>query len=150
MDVSENEAHLRLRALNANFIHNFITNDVASHRRITHEEFVCVTPEGGRQGGAEYLARWATAFDPDVIPYFDYRDECINIFGPFALMWSVNKHTFISDGQEATEVTAYTDTYLLQDGEWRCIHAQLTRVTPENYPPDETIVKQYIRGKAQR
>lgn len=148
--ASESDALPRLRALNARFIHNFVTNDVASHRRITHEDFVCVTSKGGRESRAEYLARWATGFDPDVISYWDYRDERIGVFGPVALVWSVNKHTVVRDGEETTGMTAYTDTYVLQDGEWRCIQAQLTPVAPENYPPDGTIVRKYIRGELQR
>ncbi len=33
-----------LRALDARFIHNFITNDVPSHDTILHEGFICITP----------------------------------------------------------------------------------------------------------
>ena len=57
-----------LRALNARFIHNFITNDVASHDAILHEGFVCIDPDGRRVGRDEYLRRWATQFDADRIP----------------------------------------------------------------------------------
>ncbi len=37
-----------LRALNAWFIHNFITNDVPSHDAILHKDFICITPTGAR------------------------------------------------------------------------------------------------------
>lgn len=146
----EGDARSRLRALNARFIHNFVTNDVASHARITHAEFVAITSQGCRENRADYLARWATGFDPDVIIYWDYRDERISVFGPVALVWAVNKHTIVRDGEATTGMTAYTDTYVLRDGEWTCIQAQLTPVAPENYPPDETIVRTYVRGVAER
>ena len=42
-----------LRALNARFIHNFITNDVPSHDAILHEDFICITPTGARVGRAD-------------------------------------------------------------------------------------------------
>jgi hypothetical protein len=39
-----------LRALNARFIHNFVTNDVPSHDAILHKDFVCIDPNGRRVG----------------------------------------------------------------------------------------------------
>ena len=46
-----------LRALNARFIHNFITNDVPSHDAILHKDFICIDPNGRRVGREEYLKR---------------------------------------------------------------------------------------------
>ncbi len=37
-----------LRALNARFINNFITNDVPGHDAILHEGFICIAPTGVR------------------------------------------------------------------------------------------------------
>jgi hypothetical protein len=45
-------------------------------------------------------------------PYYDYRDEKIDVFGDTALVRS-------------------------------------TPVVPANYPPDQTIVRKYIKGHAQ-
>ena len=36
-----------LRALNARFIHNFITNDVPSHDAMLHKDFICITRQVG-------------------------------------------------------------------------------------------------------
>lgn len=138
-----------LRALNARFIHNFITNDVPSHDAILHQDFVCITLAGARVGRAEYLKAWATGFDPDRIPYFDYRDEKIDAFGATALLRSTNKSTRIVDGIESTGMTMYTDVYVHENGAWKCVQAQITPVAPANWPPDETIVKKYVRGAAQ-
>lgn len=33
-----------LRALNARFINNFITNDVPGHDAILHKDFICISP----------------------------------------------------------------------------------------------------------
>ena len=138
-----------LRALNARFIHNFITNDVPSHHAILHEGFICITPAGARVGRADYLKAWATGFDPDRIPYFDYRDEKIDVFGDTALLRSTNKSIRMVDGVETTGMTMYTDIYVRQGDAWKCVQAQITPVAPANHPPDETIVRSYIRGKAQ-
>jgi ketosteroid isomerase-like protein len=146
----DGDAIAQLKALNARFIHNFVTNDVASHSEITHEDFISIPPSGKRESRADYLARWATGFDPEVITYWDYRDECISIFASTALVRATNKHTVVRNGQETTGMTTYTDTYVRQDnGEWKCIQAQLTPVAPEHYPGDETIVKVYIKGQLQ-
>jgi Domain of unknown function (DUF4440) len=137
-----------LRSLNAKFIHNFVTNDVASHDAILHERFTSILPNGARLSRQDYLTAWATGFDPDVIVYWDYRDERIDIFGDkVALVSSTNKWVRRRDGAEVTGMTRYTDTYVFDRGAWKCVLAQLTNVTPEHFPADSTIVKKYIRGR---
>ena len=138
-----------LRALNARFIHNFITNDVPSHDTILHRDFICITPMGARVGRADYLKAWATGFDAERIPYYDYRDEKIDVFGDTALVRSTNKSIRLIDGVETVGMTMYTDIYVRRDGAWKCIQAQITPVTPAHYPPDDTIVRKYVRGQAQ-
>lgn len=135
-----------LRALNARFIHNFITNDVPGHDAILHKDFICISPAGLRVSRADYLEEWATGFDPDRILYFDYRDEKIDVFGDTALLRSTNKSVRLKDGVEVTGMTMYTDVYVREDGAWKCVQAQITPVHPAHYPPDETIVQKYLRG----
>jgi hypothetical protein len=138
-----------LRALNARFITNFVTNDVASHDALLHEDFLCLTSAGVREHRAPYLTRWATAFDPEVIQYWDYRDEVISLVGPVALVRAVTRHVIVKDGAATTGMTMYTDTYVQDRGEWKCVQAQLTRVSPEHFPPDATIEQSWVRGKRQ-
>ena len=102
-----------------------------------------------REARADYLVRWATGFDPEVVVYWDTRDKSIDIFGDVALVRSTNKHTIRRDGKDVTGMTAYTDTYVREGAEWKCIQAQLTAVAPEFYPGDETIVRRYIKGVIQ-
>ena len=138
-----------LRALNARFIHNFITNDVPGHDAILHKGFVCIDPDGRRVGREEYLRRWASQFDAERVPYYDYRDEKIDVFGDTALVRSTNKRVGLKDGVETVSMTMYTDVYVREGGAWKCVQAQITPVAPANYPPDETIVAKYVKGKAQ-
>lgn len=139
-----------LRLLNARFIHNYITRDVASHDALTHPQFVCLSSTGKYIGKAAYLDYWATAFDPDVVIYWDTRDERISVFGDTALVRATNKHVVRRNGRDETGMTAYTDTYIRENGRWRCIQAQLTSVAPENYPGDDTVINRYVRGEQQR
>jgi ketosteroid isomerase-like protein len=138
-----------LKALNARFIHNFVTNDVKSHDALLHPDFISMTSRGARVSRADYLKRWATGFDPEVYVYWDYRDELITVFDNVALVRSTNKATIRRDGADSTNMSTYTDTYLRENGEWKCIQAQITAVAPEHYPGDETIVRAYIKGRLQ-
>ncbi len=138
-----------LRALNARFIHNFVTNDVASHDAILHPAFINIWPTGQRWDRATYLKYWATAFNSKLIPYWDVRDELITVIGNVALVRSTNKAVRRRDGNEVTAMTMYTDTYLFESGAWKCIQAQIQAVAPEHYPSDDTIVSVYIEGKLQ-
>jgi hypothetical protein len=72
------------------------------------------------------------------------------VFGSTALLRSTNKSTRMVDGVETTGMTMYTDIYIREEGAWKCIQAQITPVAPANYPSDKTIVKKYLKGKAQR
>lgn len=138
-----------LSALNKRFIHNFVTNDVSSHDAILHPSFRTIDTMGGHMDRTTYLKEWATGFDPDVITYWDMRDERITLIGDVALVSAANKWTRVLKGVETPGMTCYTDTYI-RDGEtWLCIHAQLTSVAIQNYPSDDTIVVKYLRGVLQ-
>jgi hypothetical protein len=138
-----------LRDLNKRFIHNFVTNDVPSHDAILHPEFRTVTSTGGHVARAPYLEAWATGFDPDVIVYWDMRDQRITLIGDTALVTATNRWIRIRDGREVLGMTCYTDSYVRTNGAWLCALAQITPVSPENHPADDTIVVKYLRGQLQ-
>jgi len=131
----------KLRELNAKFINNFVTNDTASHSKIIHPRFVCITSDGRYTNRQDYLAGWVHGFDG--FKYWDYRDENIQLFGNMALVRSKNKYVVEREGKEITGMSLYTDVYLKEKEEWKCVQAQITKVSPENFSSDETIVKKY-------
>jgi hypothetical protein len=147
--LPHNDPMVDLKALNARFIHNYVTNDVSSHDAMMHPDFICIGPRGIRQNRADYLKQWATQFDPEVVVYWDVRDEVITIIDNVALVRSTNKRTIRRDGEDTTSMSTYTDTYLFQNSEWKCIQAQIQTLPPESYPGDDTIVSVYIKGKRQ-
>lgn len=138
-----------LRALNKRFIHNFVTNDVASHDAILHPAFRAIQPDGSFKARDAYLRYWASGFDPKVIPYSDMRGETIVVLGSTALVGAVTRWVRVRDGAETIGMTRYTDTYVLEGDKWLCVLAQLTLVAPKHYPLDETIVVKYLDGKLQ-
>lgn len=137
-----------LRAINARFIHNYVTNDVRSHDDLLHPDFVCIQSSGGLIGRADYLRYWATAFDPEVVVYWDVRDEFISVYGDVALVRSTNQHTIVKEGREITGRTRYTDTYLRTQAGWKCVQAQLTPVTAAAAPGEAVqLVSVYLKGQ---
>ena len=133
-----------LRVINAQFIDNFVTNDVAAHDALLHPSFLYVRGDGSRVDRATYLDGWATGFDPEVIVYWDVRDELITVVGDVALVRSTNKETIRQDGREVTSMSTYTDTYVVEDGHWLCAQAQITPVARDNEPADDTIVAVWV------
>jgi hypothetical protein len=145
---NSNDADMvQLKALNAKFINNFVTNDSTEHSKIIHKDFVCISSDGRYINRQDYLDWWAHGFDG--YTYWDYRDEDIKVFDNTALVHSKNKYIVIRDGKEITGMSMYTDVYVKENGEWKCVQAQITKVAPENYSGDETIVKKYDYRKNQ-
>lgn len=87
------------------------------------------------------MDNWAHGFDG--FKYWDYRNEDIRIFGNTALVRSQNKYTVVRDGEEITRTYMYTDIYIKENDQWKCIQAQITKVVPKYFAGDETIVREY-------
>lgn len=138
-----------LKELNARFIHNFVTNDVASHDAMLHSDFTAIQSSGARMDRAAYLEKWKSGFDPDIIPYWDVRDELITLIGNVALVRATNKYVVRRNGGDIAGMSTYTDTYVFESGAWKCIQAQITPVAPGNEPGDDTIVSVYLNGVKQ-
>lgn len=138
-----------LRALNAQFIHNFVTNDVARHDALLHPQFLYIGSDGARVSRADYLSGWATGFDPDVTVYWDVRDEVITVVGDVALVRSANRCVNRVAKTDEVSMTVYTDVYVRAGRNWLCLQAQITRIAPGNEPPDSTIISVYLKGERQ-
>ena len=117
-----------LSAINAQFIRNFLTQDAKRHAEIIHDNFVCIESNGHIVSRQEYLHNWATDFQNSGYTSFGYQDELIRIFGNTALVRAKTVYTKTVDGQVVTGYTIYTDTYLKEEGKWKCIQVQITPV----------------------
>ncbi len=118
----------QLKAINAQFIKNFVTQDVAAHDKIIHKDFVCIQGNGSMVDRAVYLKNWATDFDNSGYETFNYTDEAIRIFGNIALVRSKTIYTKTVAGKKTEGYTIYTDTYLKENGQWQCVQVQITAV----------------------
>jgi ketosteroid isomerase-like protein len=117
-----------LSALNKQFIQNFLRQDVAAHIQLIHPNFVCIESGGKVVNREEYLKNWASDFDRSGYQSFDYTDEFIRIFHNMALVRAKTVYTKSVDGKTVKGYTMYTDTYVKENGQWKCVQAQLTPV----------------------
>lgn len=120
--------HVQLSALNKQFIRNFLQQDVTSHNKLIHPDFICIESSGRIVHREEYLKNWASDFDHSGYQSFDYTDESIRIFHDMALVRARTVYTKSVDGKLVKGYTMYTDTYVKENGQWRCVQAQLTPV----------------------
>lgn len=144
--VASEQARADLSAINAGFIHNFVTNDVARHDALLHPAFVAIQGDGSVLDRAAYLRQWATGYDPGVIARWETRDERITIVGTTALVRSTNVFSVV--GGTGPRASLYTDTYVYDGRRWLCIQAQTTPVQPQHVAPPETLVSAYVGGVA--
>ena len=119
-----------LSELNAQFIKNFINQDVKAHEQIIYKDFVCIENNGTIVNRDDYLKAWATDFQNGYLSSFTYTDEYIRIFGNMALVRSKTIYTKFRDGKTITGNSVYTDTYIKEKGRWYCVQAQITPVVP--------------------
>ena len=118
----------RLSELNAEFITNFLTQDVTAHDKIIHKDFVCIESNGAIVSRDVYLKNWATDFGNSGYDSFAYKDELIRIFGNTALVIAKTVYTKNENGQVKEGYTIYTDTYVKENDKWQCVQVQITPV----------------------
>lgn len=118
----------RLSALNKQFIQNFLHQDAVAHNEIIHPNFVCIESDGSIVHREEYLKNWASDYDHSGYQSFDYTDEFIRIFHDMALVRAKTVYTKSVGGKVVKGYTIYTDTYVKEHGQWKCVQAQITPV----------------------
>ncbi len=119
---------LALSAINAQFIQNFVTQNVKAHDQIIDPDFVCIEGSGRIVNRETYLKNWATDYDSSGCTSFTYGEQCIRIFGDIALVRSKTTAIRMVNGISRTDHTIYTDTYKKEKGKWRCIQVQITPI----------------------
>lgn len=125
-DVTDDATALSM--LNAQFIKNYIRQDVAAHNEIIHTDFVCIENSGNIVGRNEYMRNWATDYQKSSVDTFYYTDEVIRIFGNTALVRSKSIYTYTVNGIQHSGASVYTDTYIKENGRWWCVQAHMTPV----------------------
>jgi hypothetical protein len=117
-----------LSALNKQFIENFVNQNTTRQNEIIHKDFVCIERDGSIVGRDEYMNGWATGYEQSGYTSFAYTDEHIRIFGNMALVRAKTVFTKNVNGKPVKGNSIYTDTYVKENGIWKCVQAHLTAV----------------------
>ena len=126
---SSNADEATLVLINRQFIRNFLNNDTVEHSKIIHpSNFLFIGANGRLLDRNEYMQAWAHGYDKTVTPEFDLEEVRVRIFDNAALIVAKTRDKKIKDGSYITGETRYTDTYIKEKGEWRCVQVQLTRI----------------------
>jgi Domain of unknown function (DUF4440) len=118
-----------LISINRQFIRNFLNNDTVEHNKIIHpSNFLFIGTNGKLLDRIEYMQAWAHGYDKTTMPGFDLEEVQVRVFDNMALIVAKTKDIKIKDGGYVTGETRYTDTYIKEKGEWKCVQVQLTRI----------------------
>jgi ketosteroid isomerase-like protein len=115
-----------LTAINRQFIKNFLNNDTVAHTRIIHPDFLFIGKDGNLHSRSEYMQAWAHGYDKNVIPEFELEEVQVRLFPNMALIVAKTRDKTMRNGKWTIGETRYTDTYIKENGEWKCVQVQLT------------------------
>ena len=107
----------------------FYQKDVKFIASILADEFISTYEDGSRADKAKELALTAS-FDQAVESAVQ-DDFTVKIFRDTAVVWFTLHLVGIKQGQRAELTLSYTDVWVLRDGDWRCVSAHSTRVSPK-------------------
>jgi ketosteroid isomerase-like protein len=110
-----------LRRLNRDYIAAYMEADVAWYRRHLARDFVCIESDGSVQTRTKFLAEAARG--PDVAAY-RLANVRVRLYGGVALVQATGRFTR-PDGRRGS--SRYTDVYVLRNGSWKVVSAQITR-----------------------
>ena len=106
----------KLSELNAQFIRNFITNDVVSHNEIIHKDYVYISVDGKIVSRDDYMKAWAHGWDDKVDKAFEYTNEVIRIFKDTGLVRADILCSRLENGKLVHRHNVYTDVYVKENG----------------------------------
>jgi len=110
-----------LSRLNQEYIDAFMEADVNWYSDNLAHDFVCIESDGSFLRRDDFLRN--AAHGPDVAAY-TLADVRIRVYGHVALVHATGRFTR-GDGTEGT--SRYTDVYVLREGRWKAVAAQVTR-----------------------
>ncbi|MCQ4163582.1 nuclear transport factor 2 family protein [Tahibacter harae] len=122
------DAAAALRAQAAAWDEAIVRKDRAAVENNLHARFFQIDGEGTRHERAEFVASLLDArlqIDPYTVPDLEVRQ-----YGDTALLSGSTRMTGRYDGKPFTSHYRYIDTYVRENGEWRVVAVQITRIAP--------------------
>jgi ketosteroid isomerase-like protein len=112
-----------LKALNAAFIHGYMTRDTASLSPIFADDFILINPSGQRRTRQEVLNGFISS------PHFlscDVDTVEIRLYGTIGLVLARAVFTTDENGKKTTGKTNYLDVYEKRKDRWVAVAAHVT------------------------
>ncbi len=104
----------------------FYSKDIAFIENILADDFVATYDDGSRGDKAKELALTAE-FNQRVESAL--QDEFkVKVYGDTAVVWFTLRLVGIRQGQQVEVTFRYTDVWVLNSGDWRCVSTQSTKV----------------------
>ena len=104
----------------------FYSKDIAFIENILADDFFATYDDGSRGDKAKELALTAE-FNQRVESAL--QDEFrVKVYGDTAVVWFTLRLVGIRQGQQVEVTFRYTDVWVLNNGEWRCVSTQSTKV----------------------
>ncbi|MEO8038962.1 MAG: nuclear transport factor 2 family protein [Betaproteobacteria bacterium] len=121
-DARTSETHLEtLRKLNQDYIHSIATSDVGRFEEILAKDFLNSNPDGSLVNRADFLSGIGRLAAVSNLACEDVR---IRVMGEFAI---IHGRTTYRKPTGDAGAGRYTDIWALQDGQWLCVAAHVTR-----------------------
>jgi hypothetical protein len=118
-----------LTRINKQFIRNYLNNDTVAHNKIIHpDKFLLIKSDGSLMNRREYMLEWSKGFNKESIPEFQMLEPIIRVFGDMAVITAKTRFKYKKGEQWIIGESRYSDTYIRENGEWRCVHVQLTKM----------------------
>jgi uncharacterized protein (TIGR02246 family) len=112
-----------LKALNAAFIHGYMTKDTAKLSPIFADDFILINPSGKRRNKQEVLNGFVTS------PHFlscEVDTVEVRLYGTIGLVLARAVFTSEDKGKKTSGKTDYLDVYEKRKGRWVAIAAHVT------------------------
>jgi ketosteroid isomerase-like protein len=118
-----------LTRINEQFIRNYLNNDTVAHNKIIHpDKFLIVKSDGSLMNRRDYMLEWSKGYNKETIPEFQMLEPIVRVFGDMAVITAKTRFKYQKDGKWTIGESRYSDTYIRENGQWKCVHVQLTKM----------------------
>jgi len=118
-----------LTRINEQFIRNYLNNDTVAHNKIIHpDKFLIIKSDGSLMNRRDYMLEWSKGYNKETIPEFQMLDPIVRVFGDMAVITAKTRFKYQKEGKWLIGESRYSDTYIRENGQWRCVHVQLTKM----------------------
>lgn len=118
----------RLQRLNAEYVRAYLESDVAWFERYLATDFRCILSSGAIIDRAAFLRSIA---EPVAMAAFEIEEVTVQFAGEAAVVQARTRYETSSGARGGSR---YTDVWVLRDGRWQALTAQITAIADSAAP----------------